>query len=300
MTVGRSESPASLRVVPGHEEFYIDWEAPPNHDLLTRNGNSVYYVVRVAVPGEADQVWPPTKRTRWRTWYTSTDGADLEDGTEYEVVVTPVALLQVGSILTGVLGTAVSTTAIPEPRTVEEHDPRHAALLDTIELVVAGIETAEPASAEWAREAWDFIVEQANNPVVAPYAWDLRGVSLHDLDSGVLALVGSACTSSMFSSTRTDIPWCFAQYMRVDLSHWCGDVPIESVHYSCVEDDSASAIDLTKLSEKENFQETIVHELAHVYSRSVYPMTRDLDRSPLPLGATWLHFLAGRPFLNGH
>ena len=293
VTVGRSEAPASLRVVPGHEEFYIDWEAPPNHDLLTRNGNSVYYVVRVAVPGEDDLVWPPTKRTRWRTWYTSTDGADLEDGTEYEVVVTPLALLQVGSILTGVLGTAVSTTAIPEPRTVEEHDPRHAALLDTIELVVAGIETAEPASSEWAREAWDFIVEQADNPVTAPYAWDLRGVSLDDLDNGVLALVGSACTSSMFSITRTDIPWCFAQYMRVDLSHWCGDVPIEAVHYNCVEDDSASAIDLTELSENENFQKTIVHELAHVYSRSVYPMTRDLDKSPLPLGATWLHFLAG-------
>ena len=293
VTVGRSEAPASLRVVPGHEEFYIDWEAPPNHDLLTRNGNSVYYVVRVAVPGEADYVWAPTKRTRWRTWFTSTDGADLEDGTEYEVDVTPIALLQVGSILTGVLGTTVSTTAIPEPRTVEEHDPRHAALLDTIELVVAGIETAEPASSEWAREAWDFIVEQADNPVTAPYAWDLRGVSLDDLDNGVLALVGSACTSSMFSITRTDIPWCFAQYMRVDLSHWCGDVPIEAVHYNCVEDDSASAIDLTKLSENENFQKTIVHELAHVYSRSVYPMTRDLDKSPLPLGATWLHFLAG-------
>ena len=81
--------------------------------------------------------------------------------------------------------------------------------------------------------------------------------------------------------------------MRVDLSHWCGDVPIEAVHYNCVEDDSASAIDLTELSENENFQKTIVHELAHVYSRSVYPMTRDLDKSPLPLGATWLHFLAG-------
>ena len=141
VTVGRSEAPASLRVVPGHEEFYIDWEAPPNHDLLTRNGNSVYYVVRVAVPGEDDLVWPPTKRTRWRTWYTSTDGADLEDGNR----------------IRGGRDSAGSASGRLDPdrgcsgplcqqrpfRNLEQSKstiPGMRALLDTIELVVAGIE----------------------------------------------------------------------------------------------------------------------------------------------------------------
>ena len=293
VTVGRPEAPASLRVYPGHEEFYIDWEPPPNYDLLTRNGNSVYYFVRVSVPGETDDLSPLIKQTRWRTWYTSADGADLEDGTEYEVVVTPVAQVQVGSFLAAVYGTAASTTAIPVPRTIGEHDPRHAALADTIELVVADIETADPASSVWAREAWDFILEQANSPLTASFGWNLRGVSLRDHGSGVLASVGSACSSSELTDMRTEIPWCFAVYMHVDLSHWCGDVPVESVFYSCVESTATSELDLAALSQDKNFQQTVIHELAHVYSRSVYPVTRDLGMNSLPLGATWLHLLSG-------
>ena len=295
VTVGRPEPPASLKVVPGHEEFYIDWEAPPNSDLLTRNGNSIYYVVRVARVGATDSllesITAPMGRTRWRTWETTTDGSVLIDGTEYTVAVFPVALLVVGSVQTGVFGTAAATNAVPAPRTVGEDDPRHQALRDTIEHVIADLETADPASLAWAREAWDFILEQEDSSFAQHAPWNTFGVFLDDMGSGVLAVVGSACTSSAVSMTRTALPWCFSTYMRVDLGHWCGNVPDESTYRGCVEDETASSVDPAALSRQQELKETVVHELGHIYARSVYNVTRDLGKSSVPLGAAWLHAL---------
>ena len=293
--VGAPEMPSALRVVGSDGSLNIFWEPPPNEDLLTRNGMRVRYFVTVALPGAAADQGFDTHLTHVRQ-ITTSNLVSLVNGTGYAVTVR--------SDLYGpgtnpvVLGAVAETRGTPGQVVLNEDDPRHAVLRETVEHIVAGLESADPQHTAWLRQAFDWVVAQEHNADGEGLHWRLHGVHLRDTGDRA-GYVSVLCESTAVQATRRALPWCAGPNLVISLATLCGESadPSEfrldpSDFYGCFDGGTATDLDPFELSTGEGLRYTVVHELAHAYSRSVADMTTDAGRSSLPLGATWLYFMA--------
>ena len=305
--IGRPGAVVNLESKPDDLSVHVNWEPPVNAEMLTTNGLLLRYFVTLLAPGENAQNLGWFIDDTFVRIRQTPGGAQLVNGTEYQVKVTgylypteggdnPVAIGPTSSApaTPNSLGVASVQPDVLEVLEVPEGDFRHEVLRDTIELIVSGLEDSadDPALTGWLRQAWDWVSNGFNGPGKnSDLYWRNYATSL-DPSGLALGSAVSLCTDSSVMDSRTSLPWCHTPNLSINLHLFCGGNIDRSQYDACMDSETAEDLDPAVLAMNEQLVHTVVHELLHVYQNSVREMTTDVGKSPTPIGAVLLHSLS--------
>ena len=302
--IGRPGAVVNLESKPDDLSVHVNWEPPVNAEMLTTNGLLLRYFVTLLEPGENAQNLGWFIDDTFVRIRQTPGGAQLVNGTEYQVKVTGYLYPTEGGDNPVAIGPTSSAPATPnslgvasvQPDVLEvpEGDFRHEVLRDTIELIVSGLEDSadDPALTGWLRQAWDWVSNGFNGPGKnSDLYWRNYATSL-DPSGFALGSAVSLCTDSSVMDSRTSLPWCHTPNLSINLHLFCGGNIDRSQYDACMDSETAEDLDPAVLAMNEQLVHTVVHELLHVYQNSVREMTTDVGKSPTPIGAVLLHSLS--------
>ena len=299
--LGRPMAVQELEVHGTDKALHVNWEPPANHRLLTADGKRVRYFVSIVEAGNTGR-----PGFGFATYDTSFSGnttvrhggmsqAALINGTEYTVwVATELFAAESATIL--VSGAATKANGRPRKINLPRSDFRHGLLRDTIEHIVSNLEEqGDPAKTAWLRRTWDWLAgQEAATQRFSGLSWPDYHVIVDD-DGTAYGYVLPLCSHTTVSEDpddRTELPFCEAPNVAISLSLLCGRQTDKSTYYSCIDSSTATDMDPEELSRNDSLVETVVHELTHVYTRSIDQMAHSMGIDALPLGVLWLHSLS--------
>ena len=295
-TLGRPMAVQELEVHGTDKMLHVNWEPPANHRLLTADGKRVQYFISIVEAGNTGrpEYGFPTYDTSFSgnttVRFNGMPQAALINGTEYTVWVAA-DLYAADSATLLANGTVATANGRPSKINLPRSDFRHGVLRDTIEHIVSRLEEqGDPAKTAWLRRTWDWIAgQEAATQRFSNLSWPEYHVHVDD-DGTALGYIVPLCSSTTVSDDRTELPFCEAPNVAINLSLLCGRQTDKSTYYSCIDSSTATDMDPEELSRNDSLVETVVHELTHAYTRSIDQMAHSMGIDALPLGVLWLHY----------